>query len=263
MHLSVHDLYLLSFLQERNNRLRKSRDLSASHTDLAHWRFYDHVGDEGRSLRGHRGPLPVHKHQTLLIITVTAVCESFMSSSLYSSFTLSSAHCTGFSFHCTFEGSSSQRGFMVFYYQYISRNKRNMQWPAVYLLIECVYLLCVSFCFCMCVHCMGVCERIPPQIRPCSFLTVQANAELSFSFTSISLIGSVKLQWMKPNDSRDQVDQHKLNLRVVKIVIHFIWSRFEHFKAEKFQHRSPTEFQIINTATHEWMNLESNFSRFY
>lgn len=30
--------YCRSSLQERNNRLRKSRDLSASHTDLARWR---------------------------------------------------------------------------------------------------------------------------------------------------------------------------------------------------------------------------------
>lgn len=37
--LNVADKAAGDHYQERNNRLRMSRDLSASHTDLAHWRF--------------------------------------------------------------------------------------------------------------------------------------------------------------------------------------------------------------------------------
>lgn len=54
---STHQLLIFischSGSQERNHRLRKSRDLSASHTDLARWRSLFLHRDEGRSLRGH------------------------------------------------------------------------------------------------------------------------------------------------------------------------------------------------------------------
>lgn len=130
----------LHFLQERNNRLRKSRDLSASHTDLARWRFFFPTVAEVADglLRGHGGhenPLPVHILQTHLTV------NTFISSTLYVSITPPSAHCTGFI--ALLKVCAARGGFIVF--QYISRNMRNI-WV-------CVSFLCISV-FCMCAYCM-------------------------------------------------------------------------------------------------------------
>lgn len=135
----------LHFLQERNNRLRKSRDLSASHTDLARWRFFFPTVAEVADglLRGHGGhenPLPVHILQTHLTV------NTFISSIIRQHHT---TKCSLHRFHCTFEGLCCERGIYCFSV-HIEEHEEYLSVCifSVYICFLYVRVLYVSVCWC-------------------------------------------------------------------------------------------------------------------
>lgn len=156
IHLSLLNLNFLSlhFLQERNNRLKKSRDLSASHTDLARWRdFRPRQRWRTETERSQRS------RESSPLTSDSPHCKRLVRKLHISHIILQqyTTKCSLYRFQCfiaLLKVCALRRGFVVgFFNQYISRNKRNTN------IQRCVVCLW-SFFVCACTVCK--CVQISP-----------------------------------------------------------------------------------------------------